>query len=138
MKHFEFLEHTADVIVRASGDNLEEAFAAAGEAMFALITDISSIEPVKEISIEIESPDRNSLLVRFLSELILIHEVDLMLFREIDVTLRDDNQLTAVGYGERFDPNRHEPGLHVKAVSYHMLEIAEETDKAWVQVLFDV
>ena len=138
MKHFEFLEHTADVIIRANGDTLEEAFAAAGEAMFALITDISSVEPLKEINVVIESPDREGLLVRFLSELIVIHEVDLMVFREIEVTLRDNNQLMAVGYGEHFDSSRHESGLHVKGVSYHMLKIVEEADGAWVQVLFDV
>lgn len=138
MKRFEFLEHTADVIVKAQGNTLEEAFAAAGEAMFDLMTDSSEITPSKEIKFEVEAPDRESLLVRFLSELIIIHEVDNMVLREVAVTLKDDNRLAAVGRGEHFDSTRHDSGLHIKGVSYHLLEIVEEADKATVQVLFDV
>jgi len=140
LKRFEFLEHTADVIVRAYGDNLEEAFAAAGEAMFALITDRSAIKLTDEITIEIESPDREGLLVAFLSKLILIHEVDQMIFREFTVTFHSSTQLSAIGRGEHFVETRHESGLHVKAASYHMIEIADKVGEmpAYVQVLFDV
>ncbi len=138
MKRFEFLEHTADVVVKAYGDTLAEAFVAAGEAMFALITDLSKVEPKQELVIEVESTDHEGLLVQFLSELIIIHEVNGMVFREFTVTFRGDDHLSAVGLGEPFDATRHESGLHVKAASYHMLEIVEEKDGAWVQVLFDV
>jgi len=39
--------------------------------------------------------------------------------------------------GERFQPGRHEPGIMVKAVTYHLMEI-KETPEGWiVRVVFD-
>ncbi|RME19512.1 MAG: hypothetical protein D6800_14195, partial [Candidatus Zixiibacteriota bacterium] len=38
MKQFEYLDHTADIIVKGSGETLAEAFAAVGEGMIALMT----------------------------------------------------------------------------------------------------
>ena len=140
MKSFEFLEHTADTIVKAYGGTLQEAFAAAAEGLFAVITDIEKIKPAEPIEISVESIDREGLLVAFLSELIVRHEVDGIVATDFEVTFTGDNSLRAVGHGEPFDENRHEHGMHVKAVSYHMLEINEgdgDTD-ASVQVLLDV
>ncbi len=140
MKSFEFLEHTADTIVKAYGDTLQEAFAAAAEGLFAVITDIDQIRPTQQLEITVESIDRDGLLVAFLSELIVRHEVDGIVATDFEVTFTGENALRAVGRGEPFDENRHEHGMHVKAVSYHMLEINEGDGEsgAWVQVLLDV
>ena len=43
MKRFEFLDHTADVILQGHGDTLAEAFAAAADGLFAVITDLDRI-----------------------------------------------------------------------------------------------
>ena len=140
MKQFEFLEHTADIIIKATGDTLEEAFASAGEGLFACITTLDQIEATTEIEFVVESIDREGLLVAFLSKLIYIHEVDLMVFCKFRITFKEENKLIAFCCGEKFDDDKHEPGMHVKAVSYHMLEIIDK-DKdgnATVQVLIDV
>ena len=67
MKKYEFIEHTADIAIKAYGDTLEEAFAAAAEAMFDIITAGSEIEADKNISFAVESIDLEGLLVYFLS-----------------------------------------------------------------------
>jgi len=140
LKQFEFLEHTADIIIRATGDNLEEAFASAGEGLFACITTLDQIEPTEEIEFEIESIDRQGLLVALLSKLIYIHEVDRMIFSDFRITFKEDNKLTAICFGEKYDDAKHEPGMHVKGVSYHMLEIIDKDTNGFaaVQVLIDV
>jgi SHS2 domain-containing protein len=140
MKSFEFLEHTADTIVKGYGDTLEEAFAAVAEGLFAVITDIDTVEPKQEITVRIESIDREGLVVAFLSELILRHEVNRIVARDFSVRFTGRSSLTATGRGEIFDENRHEHGMHVKAVSYHMLEVHESTgdEPCHVQVLLDV
>jgi protein archease len=140
LKQFEFLEHTADIIIKGIGDTLEEAIAASAQGLFACITTLDQIDATVEIEFQIESIDRQGLLVAFLSKLIYIHEVDLLVFSEFEISLNDEIKLTAKCSGEKFNDAKHEPGMHVKAVSYHMLEIVDK-DKdgnATVQVLIDV
>ncbi len=140
MKRFEFLEHTADVIVKGYGDSLAEAFEATAEGMFAVITDLSKIERQREISLEVESIDREGLLVAFLSKLIYIHEVEQFIMKDCTVTFENENKLKAVIRGATFNEQKHEYGMNVKAVSYHMLNITEGSNNHpyCVQVLLDV
>lgn len=140
MKRYEFVEHTADVAIRAYGRNLEEAFAVAAEAMFDIMTDESTIERKQKVELEAESIDTEGLLVNFLSKLIVLHEVDQLVLKDFVVTFAGDNSLKAWGWGEKFTETRHGGGMHVKGVSYHMMEIVESQSgkPSYVQVLFDV
>ena len=139
-KRYEFIEHTADIAIKAYGDTLEEAFATAAGAMFDIITNGSEINAVDKHEIKAESIDREGLLVGFLSELIVLHETENVVLEQFHVVLDGDLKLTAVCLGEPFDPARHGGGSPVKGVSYHMMEI-EKGDRGrpcHVQVLFDV
>jgi SHS2 domain-containing protein len=140
MRRYEFIDHTADVIIRAYGDTLEEAFAEAAQGMFDIITDSTPIERQRPVELPVEAIDRESLLVNFLSQLIVIHEIERVVLGHFTVTFTGPNSLHVMSYGEPFNPARHGKGMHVKAVAYHMLEIREpsiESD-AMVQVLFDI
>jgi SHS2 domain-containing protein len=140
MGHYEFIEHTADVAIRAYGDSLEEAFATAAQAMFDIITDSAPVEPLQEIEIDITAMDRESLVVNFLSQLIVVHEVDRLVLGHFSLTFAGSNALHVIASGEPFDRERHGRGIHVKGVAYHMLEIEEPglESPAMVQVLFDI
>jgi len=140
MKPYEFKEHTADIIARAYGDTLGEAFAAAARAMFDLIASGAEIRMVEEHKIEVESIDIEGLLVTFLSDLIVLHETENMVFDQFQVTLDGDRKLSAVCRGEKFDPKRHGGGTSVKGVSYHLMEIEKGDNRGpcHVQVLFDI
>ena len=140
MKPYEFIEHTADVIVRAYGDTLEEAFAHAALGMFDIITAGAVVQSEREISFEVSSIDREGLLVKFLSELIVFHEVEPFVAASVRVTFGEGDSLKAVARGERFDPQKHGGGTPVKGVSYHLMEISEGNPGApcHVQVLFDI
>ena len=140
MKSFKYIEHTADVAIMASGDTLEEAFAAAAEAMFEIITDSSPIEPTRQIVVEAESDDMESLLVTFLSKMIVVFEIERMVLDSVEVKFDDSYRLTAIGTGEQFIEEKHGHGLHIKGVSYHMIEIFDGhgNGPSHVRVLFDV
>ncbi len=150
MKNYEFIDHTADIIARATGDTLEEAFAGAAEALFDVITgdatsggaasDDAAVNGNEEIRFQVESIDLEGLLVGFLSELIVIHEVRSLVLSDFEVTLESDTKLTASCRGEKFDPGKHGEGTQVKGVSYHMIEVTRESEgtSAVVQVLFDI
>lgn len=140
MKRYEFIEHTADVAVKAYGATLEEAFAVAAGAMFDIITDESPIERKQKVELEVQSIDMEGLLVNFLSKLIVLHEVDCLVLKDFVVTFTGDNSLKVEAWGEIFTETKHAGGLHVKGVSYHMMEVVEGKGNkpCHVQVLFDV
>lgn len=141
MEHrYELIEHTADIFIKAYGTDIADAFASVAEAMFLQIVDESPIALVEEIELTIEGIDRENLLVAFLSKLIVVHETTGLLLGKVEVHFETDNQLTARGWGEKFDDRKHRHGLMFKAVSYHMMEIMPSTDRspAHVKVLFDI
>ncbi len=137
---YEFVEHTADIAVKAFGRTLAEAFASSAEAMFSIITDSAVIKPVDSIEIQVGSIDVEGLLVNFLSELIVIHETQNVVLTAFEVVLGEEHTLTCKARTEAFSSERHGRGTPVKGVSYHMMEIAEDPAgrDSYVQVLFDI
>ncbi len=140
MKSYEYIEHTADIVARAYGDSLDEAFAAAADAMFGVITGGAKVHATQPVTLSVESIDLPGLLVTFLSELIVVNEADGLVLTDFTVRLLDDMHLEVSAQGEEFDPSRHGDGMPVKGISYHMLEIETATagKPCMVQVLFDV
>lgn len=138
MKKYELIDHTADVGIKAYGENISEAFENAAKGMFDIITDNSTIESKGEYKISLESDDLEQLLVDWLSELLFIFETEQMVMGEVNVDLDiDNNSLKAEVFGEEFDTSKHKIGAEIKAVTYHMLEV--KTEKPYhVQVLFDI
>jgi protein archease len=136
MKQYELVEHTADVGVKAYGKTVAEAFAHAAEGMFDIITDESAIDPVGQYDIQLEAPDREQLLVDWLSHLLFLNGAQGLVFGRFQVTL-EGNRLSASVFGEKYDTKKHRMGVEIKAVTYHMLQVHEH-DPIFVQVLFDI
>ncbi len=135
MKKYEFIDHTADIGVRAYGKNLSEAFENAAVGMFDVISDTAKIDKIGEYVIELEADNIEQLLVDWLSELLYIHETKNVLLSGFKVKL-DKNKLRARVYGEGLDKKKHPIKSEIKAVTYHILEVNEK--EGYVQVLFDI
>lgn len=133
-KKYETLEHTADVMIRAFGSTIEECFSNAAYGLFDQLGDISNIRPVRTFKIDIIGDEPEQLLVDFLSELLFLFDTELVLLSEFDLKFDGEN-LKVVAKGETIDKKRHVLRKAIKAVSYHMIEVAPE--KGYVQVLFD-
>ena len=141
MKRYEMFEHTADIGFKAYGQDLPEAFASAGEALFEIITGGIQIRPTTETNFSVESVDLEGLLVGFLSELLVKFEVEQLVLANFSVVLHGSTKLIVQAKGERFDEERHGHGHHVKGVSYHLMEIADNAgsdNESYVKVLLDV
>lgn len=137
MERFEFIEHTADVGIRAYGHTLSELFGNAARGMFSLIADLSNVAPMESVTMEVEAPDRESLLVSWLTELLFHYETARILFSEFSVPECSETWLRGIAKGQRFQPGEIEILRHMKAVTYHGLEITER-DGVWTaQVIFD-
>jgi SHS2 domain-containing protein len=133
-KRYETLSHTADVMIRAFGDTLEECFENAGFAMFDQIADLSNVEPKEAVKFDVEGDEPEQLLVDFLSELLYLFDTEYLLLSEFHLTYNGE-MLTVQAKGEKVDKKRHELRKNLKAVSYHSIEVSP--DKGYAQVLFD-
>ena len=139
-KKFEFFEVTADVGYKAYGKTLEEAFENAALAMFEVITDTSKIEPEIERKIEVESEDECALLYDWLSEFLVLLDVDYLVFSKFEVKIEkkeDGFSLKGTAWGEEFDPEIHESRAEVKAVTYHLMDVKQDNGVI-VQVILDI
>ena len=139
-KKFEFFEVTADVGYKAYGKTLEESFENAALAMFEVITDTSKIEPVIERKIEVESEDEYALLYDWLSEFLVLLDVDYLIFSKFEVKIEKKEEgfsLKGTAWGEEFNPEIHESRAEVKAVTYHLMNVKRDNG-VMVQVILDI
>jgi SHS2 domain-containing protein len=139
---FEFLEHTADILIAAHGQNTQEAFENAALAMFEVMTDTTKVSPTQEETIEVEAEDEYALLYSWLEALLVKFEVNGMLFSKFQITSLAENdegfKLKATTWGEKFQPEKHPQKVAVKAVTYHRMEIIKEHDKVTLEFILDI
>jgi len=140
---FEFRDHTADVQVRSWGSSLEEAFSQTAYSLMATITpNLKKITPKVEREIIVEAEDKEALLFDFLSEFLYIFDVDELVFNQIYVRsiekFNDNYKLRATLKGEKFDLNKHEIGIEVKAITYSFLNIEEKHESIVIDIVFDI
>ncbi|MCI4371747.1 MAG: archease [Thermoplasmata archaeon] len=132
---YEEIDHTADVGIRAYGATFNELFANAAEGMFSLIADLEAVKPVGEIELRLTGEDVPTLLLRWLSELLYVHETERFLFASFDVDI-SGTTLRGRARGEAIDKRRHELKLAIKAVTRHRLSV--DLEKGIAEVIFDV
>ncbi len=138
VRAFEILEHPADIGFRAFGSELPDLFANAALAMLSIAGDPEAAEPRHQYRIAIESGDRESLLVDWLSEVLYWWDGKRVAFREIHITNFTDKSLEAVALGEPRHAERHRARLIVKAVTYHQLKIEQLPDHWIAEVYLDI
>ena len=136
---YEFLEHTADLKIRATGKTLAEALSEAAKAITEATAADSKIEPKveREIVIKINKPE--ILVHDFLGQIIYIFATEKLLFSEFNVEIKEaiGYKLTAKLKGEKYDPTRHRLVKEVKAVTYHDMKV-EEGENGWtIEVVCD-
>ncbi|HKM60835.1 MAG TPA: archease [Candidatus Bathyarchaeia archaeon] len=139
---FEFLEHTADVYIRAHGKTMEEAYENAALAMFEVMTDTDKITQMQEETLEVEAEDQYALLYNWLEALLVKFETENMLYSKFQITNweeTDDNfKFKAKIWGEKFDPQKHPQKVGVKAVTYHRMVIIRERDRVVLEFILDI
>jgi SHS2 domain-containing protein len=135
MERYILVDHTADMMVKAFGRNLEECFANAAFALFDQTVDLSGIGTSEETDIRVSGIDDEDRLYSFLSEMLFIEDADNLILKEFEVGFEGD-EVVCHARGETLDRARHRIRSEVKAVTYHMMEVDRETPS--VTVLFDV
>jgi SHS2 domain-containing protein len=136
-KEFEIIDHTADVGIRAYGANMQQAFANAAKAMFSLITGLDTVRVALHRDVEVSAPDKETLLVEWLNELVYIFDVERLLFIGFDIISITPTSLRARCRGEKVDKSRHEIKTGIKSATYHQVKV-EDNGGCRVQVYLDI
>ena len=138
---YEYLEHTADLGIRAYGKTLKELFTHAAQGLFEAIADLDTVGSTTQIEIKVSAESLEELMVAWLDELNFRHEVEEVFFRRVEIRELSEKPwaLSAAAYGEPKDFTRHAVYTEIKSVTYHQLLVEQTPDGGWVaQVIFDL
>jgi SHS2 domain-containing protein len=132
----------SDVAFHAWGPSLDDTFREAAEAtVHAMVDDLDSIAAVEQRSFELHDESLDLLLLQFLQEFVYYKDAERLLLRVQDVRInRDKHGFTLRGHaaGERINPDTHELGADVKAVTLHRLQVVETAEGWDATVILDV
>ncbi len=142
-KEFEYLDHTADLMIRAYGKTLEELLENCSKAFFNAISPgyLEKISIKRCIKIRAEGEDLEDLLFHWMSELVYMFDTERLLGKKFSIKIeRKEGKYEAIGEicGEEFDPEKHDYALEVKAMTYNMLKVSEKNGKYVAEFVMDV
>lgn len=137
---FEYLEHEADVGIKATADTLEEAFEEGAKAMFNVMVDIARVEPTTKKEVRASADSVDSLFVEFLNKLLSKADTEGMVFSRFRVTIKKGKQYTLVAsaWGEPLEQEKHNIKTEVKAATYSGLKCWSDSGKHNVQCVLDI
>lgn len=139
---YEFVEGaTGDLSFLARGDTLECLFVGAAQALLAAtVEDPCRVGRITRRSVDLEEPDLELLLLRFLNELVYLRDAEelLLLPDEIAIEVDGSARLRAVLAGERIDRRRHCLTSEVKAATAHGLRVSRAGGGWMASVTLDV
>jgi SHS2 domain-containing protein len=118
-----YFEHDADVGVIGRGATLQEAFAAAARATFAIMTDVDAVRPAEAVELEFEEDDVELALVRWLNLLLAAARARGMVFGRFSIE-RDGARWRGRAQGEPWRPGL-ERGVEVKGATLTMLQVRQ-------------
>lgn len=132
---FRFVEGpTSDLAFEARGATLAAVFEAAGEAFLAAtVEDPDGIEARESRPLELEEPDLELLLLRFLNELVYLRDAEELLLHPRSLEVSNDGVARLRGelVGERIVRPRHALLSDVKAATAHGLRLLRQDD-GWI------
>jgi SHS2 domain-containing protein len=146
-KQFEYLDHTADIEFRAYGKTLKDVFSNAARAFSNSIVDIKTVTKQKEFLIEKDSESIEALLFDFLSELLVKHEVEHVVYcdfvikslrRTANLDGKSGWHITCKAYGEKLDIKKHSVDVYVKAITYSQMKIEKKNGGFAIQMVLDI
>lgn len=138
MKRYEQLPHTADLAARIYGKTMEELFENAAFAMFDMMGELEGLSLEEEKLIELEAPDKESLLILWLNELLFSFFEDGVIYSDFKINKLTETNLSASAVGARMDKSSGVLQKEIKAATYHDLKINKAGKGFEVTVVFDI
>jgi len=134
---FREFDHTGDLGIELEAPSRDELFRRAGLALAAILVEPGNVAPRERRVVEVPVGSNIDTMHDMLTALLTLFSFADFIWGDASVTERAGS-LGVTGYGERFDPSRHEFRGEIKAVTYHQL-VVEESGGGWrARVIFDV
>ncbi|HYL12190.1 MAG TPA: archease [Terriglobales bacterium] len=134
MADFEEIEHTADWAFRARGQDLAQLLENAAQAMSAFGRAKARAEPSVAREVEVRGIDRETLLVNWLNEILYLEQTRDEIYDRFQVSEASDSHLRAKLYGR---PSAG-TGSHIKAATFHNLQVRQTPEGFEATVVLDV
>ncbi|MFB6269441.1 MAG: archease [Halobacterium sp.] len=134
---FDLREHTADVAVEATADDLGGAFAACADGMAeAMAADVP--EGGERFTVEERASNREALLYDYLDRLIYERDVRGVLPVDNEASVRREGDEWVVEASARGVPLSEVAARDLKAVTYSEMDLSERDGEWHAYVVFDV
>ena len=132
-------EHTADIGIEIESTTLSEAFQEVSLSFSEIITGGSLPEVLTSKEVFLESDNLDSLLVDFLSYLIVLFDTDDFIAgsAKLEISKKNSFQIAGKLVGENYNQDKHGYGVEIKAISYHQL-LVQEGPPAHLRVILDL
>jgi SHS2 domain-containing protein len=129
----------ADIAFEAESESVDGLFETCALAITDIMVDPKTLQTTTERNLSIQSENLDRLLYDFMTELIVLKDVDSLLFGKFQVRVSNEGtSLQAVVEGEPIDRQRHILRNDVKAVTMHLFGVKHE-GKTWrTTVVLDI
>ena len=134
----EILKHTADIRLKARGETFSDLLDSSLEGMNRLL--LPGFEKkgrkitVKQ-QVHVESGDRTSLLVDFISEILTLSYMYKSIFFKLSIDHITEREVTAIVEGTKVDGFEED----IKAVTYHEADVSKNASDEWETIIiFDI
>ncbi len=134
---FNEFDHSGDIGIEARADSPEQLLENLSRGLFSLMC-LSRVEASIERRIVVVSDSMEGLVVDWLSEIISAADVHGEVYGTVRVDKIEPGRVEGVIRGERYDENRHELRLEVKAATYHGLAVEQIDGRYRARVIFDL
>ncbi len=138
---FKFLPDVAlaDIAFEAESGSVDGLFESCALAVTEIMVDPTTLRNTARREFSLESSDLDRLLYDFLTELIVVKDVDSLLFGKFEVrVVPGGTSLVATAWGEPIDRKRHRLRNDVKAVTMHLFGIRHQGSKWVTTVVLDI
>jgi SHS2 domain-containing protein len=137
---FRVIEHPSDTGFEVTGSSLAELFTNAALVLSQLIWNLEANRDGERLEeeITITAGDLGELMVNFLQELLYLSDAKGLVCTGVRLTAISESALAARISGHRFEPEKDEAVLVVKAVTYHQLFVGTENGRWRARVLLDI
>lgn len=138
---FRYLDHVTDAYVEAYGDSMEEAFSYAAKGTINIMFELKDILGKSKFEFNVVGHDYSELLFNWIDEIILLIAVENKVASnfELKISKLDSKyQLTGHTMTEPVDISKHGYKTEIKGVTYHEMEILQESGINKVRFILDL
>lgn len=138
---YTYLDHITDAYIEAYGDSMEEAFSYAAKGTINVMFEINDIRGKNKFELNVEGHDYSELLFNWLDRIILLIAIDNKVASDFDLKiskLDSKYHLTGFAMTESTDISKHGYKTEIKGVTYHEMEILQDSGFKKVRFILDL